>query len=126
MPAIGASRLVSVCHCLTLPPVHVRALGVRSCTAVRRGLQKSAGGCYRARVGIDPGGELAPYLQLARILRARIESGDLPPGGKLPSILELSASYSVAHTTAHKALRVLVDEGLAVVSRGRGIYVRRE
>ncbi|MGH3191456.1 MAG: GntR family transcriptional regulator [Streptosporangiaceae bacterium] len=75
---------------------------------------------------VDPGSEIAPYIQLAMILRARIESGDLPPGARLPSIVELSATYSVARVTANKSLRLLVDEGLVVVSRGRGTYVRRK
>ncbi len=87
--------------------------------------------CYGAPVDsgdkpmVDPGSEVAPYLQLAGILRAQIESGELAPGARLPSIIALSETYGVARTTAHKALRVLVDEGLAVVSRGRGMYVRR-
>jgi DNA-binding GntR family transcriptional regulator len=74
---------------------------------------------------IDPDSEVAPYLQLAGILRSRIESGELAPGAKLPSIIRLSEDYGVARVTSHKALRVLVDEGLAVVSPGRGMYVRR-
>ena len=74
---------------------------------------------------IDPDGEIAPYLQLAAILRGQITSGQLPPGARLPSIIDLSERYNVARSTAHKALRVLVDEGLAVVSRGRGMFVRR-
>jgi GntR family transcriptional regulator len=75
---------------------------------------------------IDPDGEVAPYLQLAEILRAQIESGELAPGARLPSIIRLSEDYHVARVTAHKALRVLVDEGLAVVSPGRGMFVRRQ
>jgi GntR family transcriptional regulator len=76
-------------------------------------------------VSIDPDGELAPYLQLAAILRDRIGSGELPPGARLPSIIDLAETYGIARTTAHKALRVLVDEKLAVVSKGRGMYVAR-
>jgi GntR family transcriptional regulator len=75
---------------------------------------------------VDPGSEIAPYLQLAAILRAQIESGELAPGARLPSIIRLSGDYHVARVTAHKALRVLVDEGLAVVSPGRGMFVRRQ
>lgn len=78
-----------------------------------------------AATPIDPEGEVAPYLQLAEILRKQISSGELPPGSRLPSIIDLSSQYGIARTTAHKALRVLVDEGLAVVSRGRGMFVKR-
>ena len=81
---------------------------------------------WRAQMTIDPGSEVAPYLQLAAILRSRIESGELPPGAKMPSIIQLADHYQIARVTAHKGLRVLVDEGLAVVSPGRGTYVRRK
>jgi DNA-binding GntR family transcriptional regulator len=74
---------------------------------------------------IDPDGEIAPYLQLASILRDQIRTGQLKAGDRLPSIIDLSERYGIARTTAHKGLRVLVDEGLAVVSRGRGMFVKR-
>jgi GntR family transcriptional regulator len=77
-------------------------------------------------VSIDPGSEVAPYLQLAQILRDQIRSGELPQGARLPSIIDLSETYGIARTTAHKSLRVLVDERLVVVSKGRGMYVRRQ
>lgn len=77
-------------------------------------------------MSIDPGSEVAPYLQLAGILRDQIRSGELPPGSRLPSIIDLSERYGIARTTAHKSLRVLVDEKLVVVSRGRGMYVKRQ
>jgi GntR family transcriptional regulator len=80
----------------------------------------------RSVPGIDPDGEVAPYLQLAGILRDQINAGTLPPGSRLPSIIDLAESYGIARATAQKALRLLVDEGLAVVSRGRGTYVRRK
>lgn len=63
-----------------------------------------------------------PYLQIAAILRARITSGELPPGTRLPSVAGLIAEYGVARTTARKALRVLAGEGLARVVPGWGTY----
>ena len=74
---------------------------------------------------IDHDGPEAPYLQLVGILRAKIESGELAPGVRLPSVLQLSRDYGIAPVTSRKALRVLVDEGLATVSPGRGTYVKR-
>lgn len=75
---------------------------------------------------IDPQGEIAPYLQLAGILRRQIETGQLPPGARLLSVVRLAERYNVARVTAHKAARLLVDEGLVVVSPGRGMFVRRD
>jgi DNA-binding GntR family transcriptional regulator len=72
---------------------------------------------------VDHGSVTAPYLQIAAILRGRIESGEYAPGQRLPGINDLTQEYGVAHLTANKALRVLVAEGLAELSRGRGFYV---
>jgi len=64
-----------------------------------------------------------PYRQVAAILRARIESGDIAPTQRLPSIAGLVQEYGIARTTAAKALKMLVDEGLAEVVPGWGTYV---
>jgi GntR family transcriptional regulator len=42
----------------------------------------------------------------------------------LPSQATLQQRYGVARGTAARALSILVDEGLAVVSPGRGTYVK--
>jgi DNA-binding GntR family transcriptional regulator len=73
---------------------------------------------------VDHGSAVAPYRQIAAILRGRIESGEYAPGQRLPGIHDLMGEYGVAHLTANKALRVLVADGLAVLSPGRGFYVR--
>jgi DNA-binding GntR family transcriptional regulator len=64
-----------------------------------------------------------PYLVIAGELRARIEAGEFRPGDALPSITRLSQEYGVAKTTAQKALRVLVGEGLAYGVQGWGTIV---
>lgn len=45
---------------------------------------------------IDPHGVLAPYLQLAAILREQIQSGELSPNARLPSIVALSEEHHVS------------------------------
>ena len=72
---------------------------------------------------IDKDSPVPPYRQVAAILRAQIEAGELPPGRRLPSIAALVQAYGIARTTAAKALRVLIDEDLAEVSPGMGTYV---
>lgn len=64
-----------------------------------------------------------PYLVIAAELRARIEAGEYRPGDALPSITRLSQEYGVAKTTAQKALRLLIDEGLARGVQGWGTIV---
>jgi GntR family transcriptional regulator len=74
-------------------------------------------------VSIDPESPVPPYQQVAAILRERIESGQITV--RLPSIADLVGEFGIARTTASKALRVLVDEGIAEVSPGMGTYVKR-
>lgn len=64
-----------------------------------------------------------PSERLAAELRRKIESGELGPGDQLPSVTELSETYSVSRATVSKALRVLVDEGLVVTRHGWGTFV---
>ncbi len=67
-----------------------------------------------------------PYRQLADIVRGRIESGELGPGSRLPSITALAAQYEVAQITVQKALTLLKDEGLVVGVAGYGTFVAEE
>jgi len=75
------------------------------------------------RVTVDHEGKTPIYLQIAAILRDRIDSGELRPGRPVPSETTLIQAYGVARLTARKAVRVLVDEGLVEVVTGRGAYV---
>jgi GntR family transcriptional regulator len=74
-------------------------------------------------VEIDHGGAEFPYRQLAAILRARIHSGEYPPGRRLPSIIELSGEAGVSVKTVQRALKVLEDEGLVVIVANRGTFI---
>lgn len=66
---------------------------------------------------------VAPYRQVAAILREQIVSGQYRPGMRLPSIDGLVQEFGIARQTAGKALRLLVKEGLAEISPGMGAYV---
>jgi DNA-binding GntR family transcriptional regulator len=61
---------------------------------------------------------------MAGWLREDIEAGRYAPGQRLPSIADLVQTCGVARDTAAKALLVLVNDGLAVVSQGMGTYAR--
>lgn len=63
------------------------------------------------------------YVQLAGILRGQISSGEIAPGRPVPSLRTLSERYGVNRLTASKAVKVLADEGLVRVVRGRGWFV---
>ena len=46
-------------------------------------------------------------LKIAADLRAKIMSGELEPGAKMPSTVELGQTYSAAPATAHNATKLL-------------------
>lgn len=71
---------------------------------------------------IDPASPDHPYVQLAAQLRSRIESGELAT--TLPSIMELTEETGLAVGTVRRAVKVLIDEGLAYTVPGRGTFVR--
>jgi GntR family transcriptional regulator len=63
------------------------------------------------------------WLQLADDLRAEIDSGDLPPGARLPSEAEMAEQYGVSRDTVRRATAELASDGLLVVLHGRGTFV---
>ncbi|MEU7191687.1 GntR family transcriptional regulator [Streptomyces sp. NPDC045369] len=72
---------------------------------------------------IDPRAPEPPYRQIAAVLTAEIERGDLLPGRPLPSEKELTERFGVARNTARSALAVLRERGLVFTVSGRGTYV---
>lgn len=64
------------------------------------------------------------YRQLARILRDRIQAGDLPPGAALPSEAALAQTFDVGRDAVRDALASLRHDGLVITTRGRGTFVR--
>ena len=63
------------------------------------------------------------YLQLARILRRKIESGGLARLDPLPSESTLTQEHDVSRDTVRRAMAVLREEGLVFTIAQRGTYV---
>jgi len=72
---------------------------------------------------INRGSVIPPWQQLADLLRARIESGELAAGDKLPSIVSLSQEHDLAPVTVRKAITQLQREGLVESRTGWGTFV---
>ena len=53
------------------------------------------------------------YREIADDLAARIQSGEYPPGAKLPSYAQIGDLYDVSISTAQRAILVLTTRGLA-------------
>lgn len=72
---------------------------------------------------IDRASPVPPYQQIAGQLRARIVSGELAPGARLPGVEQICQEAGVAKMTSRKALKLLRDEGYGMVTVGLGTYV---
>jgi GntR family transcriptional regulator len=72
---------------------------------------------------VEHGTRMPPSRQLAAIIRAQIQSGELEPGAALPSIVTLASQHQVATGTVQKALRILKAEGLVESEPGYGTFV---
>ncbi|MFI6758760.1 winged helix-turn-helix domain-containing protein [Micromonospora sp. NPDC050417] len=65
----------------------------------------------------------APFRLIANEITAKIKSGELAPGDKLPSTSQLADQYNVSPGTVHRALSLLHDRDLIIGQPGRGTYV---
>lgn len=63
------------------------------------------------------------YFQIETHLKERIESGDLKPGDKLASELELSRQMDVSPMTVRQAYKALEKDGYLDRRQGRGTFV---
>ncbi|MGW8438716.1 GntR family transcriptional regulator [Nocardiopsis sp. NPDC055879] len=74
----------------------------------------------------NSGRGIPPYARVFVDIRARIDSGELRPGDRVPSTREITREWGVAMATATKALTALRREGLVEAVRGVGTVVRGE
>jgi GntR family transcriptional regulator len=77
------------------------------------------------------------YKRVADDLRGRIESGEIAPGSKLPTEVELMDEYgekfgspsggvSISRNTVRDAIKLLATRGLVVSRAGKGTFVVRK
>lgn len=59
-------------------------------------------------------------------IKARIESGELAPGSRLASVVELAASLGVGRSTVREALSALQAMGWVSIRQGGGTFVAAE
>lgn len=75
-------------------------------------------------MAINPRSHTPVYVQLAELLRERIESGDLPPGSALPSESRLSQEYGIGRDAVRNAIALLRAEGMVSTMKGQATWVR--
>lgn len=62
------------------------------------------------------------YIQVASVMRRRLERGEWHPGAKIPTLVELEREFQVARVTVRQAVDILRDEGLLRSQQGRGTF----
>lgn len=72
----------------------------------------------------DPADPTPIYRQIAEQITEQIRDGTLAPGSKLPTAGTLAASLGLNRNTVLQTYRLLRDDGLIDLRRGRGALVR--
>jgi GntR family transcriptional regulator len=63
------------------------------------------------------------YIQVASVMRRRIETKQWLPGQKISTLVELEREFEVARVTIRQAIDILRQEGLLHSQQGRGTFV---
>ena len=69
--------------------------------------------------------KLPKYIQLAQQVREQIESGELKPGDRMASFVEMRTKFGMSQAVLERAYALLEEEGRIVRQLGSGIYVAR-
>jgi GntR family transcriptional regulator len=66
------------------------------------------------------------HLVISEQLRNRILSGEFQPGEQLPREHQLISEFEVSRITVRRAIANLVNQGLVVAHRGKGVFVQEQ
>ncbi len=75
-------------------------------------------------IAIDLDSPVPLEEQVTQEIRGALARGDIASGDGLPSVRQLAGDLGIHWNTVARAYRRLRDEGLLVVGRGRGVYVK--
>jgi GntR family transcriptional regulator len=76
-----------------------------------------------AGLRLDRGDPTLLHEQVAAAIRRAIADGEAGPGQRIPQARDLAAVLGVNRNTVLRALRLLRDEGLIEMGRGRAVTV---
>ncbi len=65
------------------------------------------------------------YIQVASVLRTRIQSGQWGVGEKISTLEELEREFEVARVTVRQAVDILREEGMLQARQGLGTFVSK-
>jgi len=67
--------------------------------------------------------EVPKWRQVYAVMEERITEGTYPPGGRLPSVVDVCGEFGISQMTARKVLGELRKKGLAAMYPGVGTFV---
>ena len=70
-------------------------------------------------------GDRPVYQQIMENIRGAVLRGELPPGGRVPSVRELATQLAINPNTIQRAYRELESEGYIITLPGKGSFVTR-
>jgi DNA-binding transcriptional regulator YhcF (GntR family) len=76
-----------------------------------------------AQIVVEPDSGVAPWRQVRDQIAARIGSGELPVGARLPTIRQLARDLGLAAGTVARAYRELEAAGVLQTARRQGTVV---
>jgi len=77
----------------------------------------------RLSISLDRDGEEPIYKQLIRHVKAQIDSGNLPPGTRLPASRDLAQQLNISRISVVNAYAELRAEGFLSAHAGRGTFI---
>ncbi len=72
---------------------------------------------------IDAASPVPIYIQIADYVAARVASGQLKKGSRLPAERDLAEQWGVAYLTVRRAMRELRERGLVTSVVGKGTFI---
>ncbi len=75
---------------------------------------------------LDKHSSVPLYAQLKDLITERIESGEYGPGEQIPTEMALCKDLELSRPTVRQAIADLVAEGMLVIKKGKGTFVRDE
>lgn len=75
-------------------------------------------------MGVDHESPIPVYVQIGRMIAARIEAVELQPDRPIPSEQSMIQEFGVARDTVRRAVAWLRDQGLVYTVPQRGSFVR--
>lgn len=63
------------------------------------------------------------FLQIADWLSDKVISGEIPPGGQIPSVREIAIATGVNPNTVQRAVERLLMNGIVQSQRGKGNFL---